>query len=123
MTRAKRAKAVLASMRELLASEDAWCQGDIAQNASGEPCLPGDPDACRWCLMGAIDRAGLTIENPPINLVLTFLGLEWLPRHNHHNHGVIGWNDAPGRTHAEVLALINRAGRRRRSVKENSHRR
>lgn len=38
----------------LLSTPDKWCQGDMAQNMDGRACDADEPQACKWCLAGAI---------------------------------------------------------------------
>lgn len=94
--------AVLAAFDALagrLARPESWCQGEFARTKSGISISAESPQACQWCLLGALQAVAQTRE---INTVLTWL--------KHQVNGDIGfWNDAPGRHHREVLALIAEA--------------
>ena len=90
----------LRKARELLTPEGAWGQGRDAENAAGLPCSPGDEGAVCWCSYGAMNRAGQAEKARPFFMAAT--GADDYA-------GVVGWNDAPDRTHAEVLAAFDRA--------------
>lgn len=49
--------AVLAEVNETLADESKWSKRHIAENEQGEPCAPGDKDAVRWDITGAIEKS------------------------------------------------------------------
>jgi hypothetical protein len=85
--------ATLRAMRELLTPEGAWTQGVEARRADGRSVGFNDPIACSWCLAGAKWRVGDLASNRP----WLALGLD----------SVSAWNDAPGRTQADVLALLD----------------
>lgn len=40
---------------EFLDSPDKWCGGAMARNARGEPCNMNSSEACKWCLIGALN--------------------------------------------------------------------
>lgn len=42
--------------REILTTKG-WSQGEFARDASRRPCLPPSPEACSFCLIGAVWRA------------------------------------------------------------------
>lgn len=48
--------AVFRAARAVLTTKG-WVQGAFAKNASGRACPIPDPDACRFCLSGAVGRA------------------------------------------------------------------
>lgn len=93
-------------IHELLASPTAWHQGSLAAKANGQACRVNDRDAVCWCLLGAVGRCYAGVED----------GLGYYSVAGRIAHAVFGgsdtsdsisaWNDAPGRTHAEVLALV-----------------
>lgn len=83
-------------VRALLAEPERWTQGCYARDASGRAVNSGDRSAQSWDIMGAMKRCG----------GWTFPMLEML---NAEAGGdFVSWNDAPGRTHADVLALLDR---------------
>ena len=112
---------VLKRTREMLANERDWTQGVMRRSA-------GAGNAPRRCLLSALVDANLELNGErhviggdkvkaaPAVKALTFIQAairetmngaehpEWLP-----GSSVTSWNDKPGRTHAEVLALLVRA--------------
>jgi hypothetical protein len=80
-----------------------WCQKAWAIDAEDKPCPSMSPAARRFCAAGAIrrvapdqatERRAIAIAEEHIDRV--FIALE-------------NWNDAPGRTAAEVAALLRHA--------------
>lgn len=94
------AVAVLREARKLL--DRGWCQGALALDDKGSKIYEKSPAACRWCLLGAIGAAS-NWRHAPSKKAISMLRVstEWEQPAN--------WNDAPGRTQAEVLAAVDRA--------------
>jgi hypothetical protein len=94
---------ILTNARALIAK--GWTQGHYARMASGYPCHENSQRAVSWCLVGAVCRAGeiyLRQALDAVEYLREIIGDPDLP--------LIGnWNDAPGRTQEEVLALLDRA--------------
>lgn len=95
---------LLTRVREKLARPEAWTKGAHARNADGRVVRRSSPVATCWCLAGAALNVGGGIESA--SRLRMLLGLE---------PGLPDWNDAPERTHAEVLARLDAA------IKERSH--
>lgn len=84
--------------------ERGWCQGYSALDANGGLTRAEGPDAVAFCAIGATQNH----QHP---------GEEWAARHllrlalgpRCDDGGIAGYNDAPGRTKAEVLALFDTA--------------
>lgn len=99
---------VLERAADLIARPGAWAQEiTYAQDAEGRSILPYSDDAKCFCLIGAIAHewriaAGLVESKlralPTVNAILC--GDEGAPAN---------WNDAPGRTQAEVVAALRSA--------------
>ncbi|MGV3518186.1 DUF6197 family protein [Luteitalea sp.] len=102
--------AVLRRVRTRLTLPSAWLQGDFSRTLEGAPCSSSCQSATCWCLEGAIgveiDPQGvfgpdtLTLHRAVYAAVSETVGL--------HGSGLTlaGWNDAPGRTHDEVLGVL-----------------
>ena len=91
-------------VQELLATPDKWTQGAAARDPKGEPVHPFSPDAICWCFGAALRKCYpfAPERNRLRSPILQKLGFDPLER----SEGVVpAWNDAPERTHAEVLAL------------------
>lgn len=78
-----------------------WCQGAFALNEWGETVSSRSPMAHRWCLMGAIESsANKAVSGSAVmTTVMEVTGIGGLAR----------FNDAPGRTQAEVIEVLDRA--------------
>ena len=92
---------ILKNARALVAR--GWCQGHYAERENGETCDLVSGEAVRWCAEGAIHNA-------------TFGAKHWIWREvndafckaSDTDH-IPSFNDAPGRTQADVLAAFDRA--------------
>jgi hypothetical protein len=79
-----------------------WTQGVMARNAGGSPTPCQWEDAACFCIMGAISRASEGDDDSPgFKAIGAFVGS--------YRRQIAGWNDAPGRTLDEVIAVLNRA--------------
>ena len=93
---------------ELLAQPGAWTQGWPARKANGRLCMARNPEAVQWCIVGALRKT---------NSAQFILGAFWsMPPtlrtalHARGYHSLSRYNDAPGRTQDEVVALLIEAG-------------
>jgi len=79
--------------------ERGWCQGQQAVDGEGSGVAPHDDDAVAWCLVGstAAERSA----------VLSWAADDVL--HRVLGRPLVCWNDEPGRTQADVLALFDHA--------------
>lgn len=80
--------------------ERGWCQDDPAQDANRNLVCETDPDACRFCAFGAMSRVD------PLGCA-DFALTQSARRKGY--AGYIAFNDTPGRTQSEVLALFSEA--------------
>ena len=102
----KEGTAVLKAVRELLTPPRAWVQDVSARDVFGASCWLGH-GACQWCLVGAIEEAAHRIDSTTRHTILADAALNRVRAHG--PQYVAAWNDHPKRTHAEVLALLDRA--------------
>ena len=91
---------------ELLSDKSKWCQKNVAVDARGVGVSVNSPDVVRWCLDGALLRCyGWNYHpeyTPACYLAVYRQVVDAL-------HCVVSaWNDAPGRTYAEVVGLLKR---------------
>lgn len=95
---------ILVKARELISDPARWTQGVAAKNARGEVTAAVDGDAVCWCSYGAIRNVVGWHDNRN-NLIFR--------AECHLNHAAdtsyISFNDRQGRTHAEVLAMFDKA--------------
>lgn len=94
------AREILVKARALLEDPTRWMQDAYNKDADGNEFVD-DAYAICWCAEGALLYAigPDTIENAKAQLFLE----------NAIGGNVPGWNDAPGRTHAEILAGFDAA--------------
>lgn len=95
------ARTVLTNVRDLFQSNPAtWMQGRLAQNRYGVPVSPNAGSATCFCLGGAIAKYSpqkLQAELEAIAAVKLITGAQ----------SIANWNDAPGRTVADVVKILN----------------
>ena len=92
-------------VRALLEAPERWTQGAIACDGDGEMVSAHARTAVCWCMIGAINRcAARARASVDVNLELRRL----LEKARGGTEPLDFWNDAPGRTHADVLALLDR---------------
>jgi hypothetical protein len=88
-------------MRALDYIKKGWTQHYLARDLNGNSIDPSDPLACKWCAVGAIYAAYPERKETlmAIDKLVTVLCGSISP-----------WNDAMGRTRAEVIDAFERAG-------------
>lgn len=93
----------LSAMRNLLADPKSWTQGASARNKWGGVELSFSPSAVCWCLIGASARIDgrLFSDMRSIDAMIRALPDGF--------SDVVAFNDAETTTHADVLAVIDRA--------------
>lgn len=90
---------------ELLASPSSWSRGELARGPDGKRLDWYDPNACSWCVLGALykcfgdrpERFGNYAERHALRDVIG-------------GGSIQQWNDDPETTHADVLATLRKAG-------------
>jgi hypothetical protein len=116
----ERALKILRHARALLETEGAWIQHAMARNPDGVESAWNDDTACQFDLSGAFHRAAryhtLPLKDVRLarDLILEVADCE----------SIVRWNDAEGRTQAEVLAALDEAIKRaefRASVRESPY--
>lgn len=100
-------KEILIAARAKIEEPERWTQGKFALSPLANQVKPTSRRAVCWCSLGAI--AAVTHDDPnDVNDDVYWI----LQRAMRLPDGVMAvavWNDAPGRTHAEVLAAFDRA--------------
>ena len=104
-------RALIGAMIEILKEPTAWAQGVGARDEFGNMIDCRKAEAISFCLAGALYRAAHRLGLPhPIgeqhipyyrqtrDLLVRECGNVWF----------MGWNDVRERTHADVLAMLNR---------------
>ena len=91
---------VLRNTRELLAKEDQWIQYAEARDALDNDTNAGDSNAVCWCLLAGIYVASgmdQVLFDDAVKLLIIPVGFD----------DGADWNDMLGRTHVEVLELLD----------------
>ena len=103
---------VLTEARRILTPDGAWTQDAVARDADGDPVSEGNERAVCWCVDGAVALAATGPsgwDSGAWTDAMTLLSEAVMPGRGELDPGVIAWQDAPGRTQAEVLGLLDRA--------------
>lgn len=97
-------------LRERLATRGRWIQGAWARTSRrGRVVWADDGKATCWCLQGAINGTPMSTETLHV-MQRVFIKLLPSPLAPYEDCNPITiWNDAPGRTHQQVLDLIDAA--------------
>lgn len=86
-----------------LATPESWCRLDRAQDSTGRAVNVWSTNAVRWDISGALWLAGdecpIDDQRAASTALCTAVGRAY-------EYNVDLWQDVPGRTHAEVLALL-----------------
>jgi hypothetical protein len=110
------ARALLIRARALIERPECWLHEPGAQDRFGVCVWPRDPAACRWDILGALERAweadtdGLPYDEP-VYIVAKGVLTEMFREHPGPDWKtpLAAYNDHPSTTHADVLALFDRA--------------
>ena len=106
---------LLQNARQLLSDPARWTKGCFARNAEGQAVHPVLGKAACWCSVGAIRKEfsrehGYTDRSATVSSFLdAHLLLHQLLSSGKHSAGIPSFNDHPDTTHADVLALFDRA--------------
>ena len=93
---------ILIAARALIATPESWIKGRSAQDANGVPAGPFDEGACKFCTVGAMTCAsGQTLTEARASILRAHLPKPF--------DNLVNFNDHPDTTHADVLALFDRA--------------
>ena len=86
-----------------------WCQDAAARSLQGMAVEVGASDAAAWSLVGALQAVTFSDASTSVDdLRHALAAIADLIE----DPSLIDWNDAPGRTQAEVQALLERASQR-----------
>lgn len=91
---------ILRAAREKIADPARWRKGWYASDVNGVDCYGHDPEACRWCAIGAIQAVvgDPDTDQAPSRALRSAAGV-----------GAHYFNDKPSTTHSDVLSLFDRA--------------
>lgn len=116
-----------------LLSEKSWTIGEYARDLFGQRTPPWNPDADSYCAVGAIravteipwekreSDAAYVKANHVASVTLRYF-VDFLRKSGKEGTACVGavheWNDAPGRSKADVLAMFEAAAREAPEVAE-----
>ena len=112
---------VLQVAKSLIEPIGSWIQIAFARTASGKGTDIADPGATQFCLVGALRRAvfNLNVSNEVLLGAYKIVHEEIQakssdtrtpnPRNVNHESTLMSYNDVPGRTHREVLSILDDA--------------
>ena len=98
---------ILLAAADLLDRPGAWSPQALARNADGVCTSPYEEDAVSWCATGALMRVSQEADIQDYRAARAQLA-ETLYESDH-EPDIVDWNDAHGRTQAEVVAMLRRA--------------
>lgn len=107
MKNAAKVLATLKGAKALLAKPENWTKEFSARNSDGQQVSCRSEEARSWCLLGAVDRANTDAGHSDLiytqsrDFIIDLLKFNSFLK-------VLTWNDAPGRTHGEVVRLLNK---------------
>lgn len=93
----------LKAARKLIEEPECWTQGSMARDAAGNALGFRSPDAVCYCALGALDSV-IREQHPSERFVKARMLLEQVC-----GEYVESVNDSPNTTHADVLAMFDRA--------------
>ena len=96
----------LKKVRALLADPASWTQGWPARDEDGCRCSATSGMATSWCITGAIDRVCPNF-NDYFDVSEAFRQANGIRADL--DGGIVKWNDARSRSHANVLAALDKA--------------
>lgn len=91
----------LRAAKALVDTPEKWLQGRYAADENGDPRCVNELDAVRFCALGAIYKAAVGAGSDYHLARDAFYDVA--------GEIVSEWNDAPARTHAEVMAAFDAA--------------
>lgn len=99
--------------KELLAQPEAWLQGRLALDKNNEAVPVLNENAKRFCLIGAMERAVYDILVGGVKEKQYLFHQDEIVYGNlllfgELDAGLVNWNDDLRRTHAEVLAMLDK---------------
>ena len=98
---------ILKAARELISEPERWTKDAEARSPIGRSVRHESPNACRWCVLAAIWRAGG--PPPPSGYGTGAIGALLDAGGFGDSISLLDYNDDPNTTHADILALYDRA--------------
>jgi hypothetical protein len=86
-------------MKDLLCKRSKWTQGTSARTNDDKPCKIENPQASKFCLLGAFGRCYGLLGSKDTNY-------EVYRKLCSKTGGITSWNDDPNRTYGDVKRLL-----------------
>ncbi len=110
MTPSKSTVEVLREARQLIEDPERWTRNDWAVNDVGDRLKPRDPNACAWCLGGAVARVVDDNGFEEAEVPFTDIGVgAWAALEDAAGEDPINFNDGSANTHADILRAFDSA--------------
>jgi len=109
---------VLEGVLSLLEHESSWTQEVSARDHHGNPVASDSPEACRWCLSGAIDKVANELNTDPVYVLVEVASLidpdaiyddYYNVKCDDAIAVIADYNDAHDVTHGSILDLVDEA--------------
>lgn len=102
----------LRKMRTIFEDESKWCKGAAAKDKNGDVCYPWSETATQWCFSGVVRfvSGGRFASLPAFDLVMELrenLNKTITIDNTNEYCGIIGFNDDPKTTLADVKRVID----------------
>jgi hypothetical protein len=101
----ERPREALICTRKLIERPERWTKQAWARDAQGRIVLPSSPRACRWSISGALSRVTRARLSQAEEVAYAALRHAMPPGYC----DVMGYENAPGTSHNDILALVDRA--------------
>jgi hypothetical protein len=100
---------IIAGALALIADDEHWAQGTLAQTTSGAICLWNDPEAHRYCAVGALAKVATDLigDVTQAGSLATAIATHILTANKRAEPSLAQINDAEG--HASITAMFKRA--------------
>lgn len=97
-------------VRDKLSRNSRWCKGDAAKDSRHMPVRPIHPDACQWCLAGAISRvtSGYRPNQEHGHHTRFCRAYNAISEHIERYKSVEEFNDAAETEHQDILNLLDK---------------
>jgi len=93
---------ILKAAKQVISKPEAWCQGDEARTETDEVVTPDNSLAVKFCMLGSTFKiADSDAGRSARRFLYRTMGDSEVD--------LVDWNDAPERTHAEVMAKFDEA--------------
>ena len=105
MSRPTTALGVLIAARAKIEDPKNWTKGTPARDSHGRKTLATNPDACMFCMIGALDSAIGSLGSESAFMDAADALLPFIPN----GWGIPDYNDHESTDHADVLAIFDKA--------------